>query len=144
MLNQQTMNSTGPVVITEIDHDRLTHLIRSPRYRQTHSFFLRSLKGELDRGRVVGPTSVPKEVVTMHSQVRIKDLGEGQIETYTLVYPDEADIEQGRLSVLAPMGTALLGTQVGQVIGFTVPDGVRRLKVMKILYQPEAAGDLHL
>jgi regulator of nucleoside diphosphate kinase len=144
MLNQQTVKSNGAVVITEIDHDRLTHLIESPRYRQTHPLFVRSLKEELDRGRVVGQASVPKEIVTMHSQVRINDLEDGAAETYTLVYPDEADIEQGKLSVLAPMGTALLGTRVGQVIKFAVPAGVRRLKIVQILYQPEAAGDLHL
>lgn len=80
----------------------------------------------------------------MHSQVRIRDLGTDETETFTLVYPDEADIEQGKVSVLAPIGTALLGTHVGQVIEFGVPAGIRQLEVVQILYQPEAAGDLHL
>jgi regulator of nucleoside diphosphate kinase len=65
-------------------------------------------------------------------------------EEYTLVYPDEADIDDGKLSVLAPLGIALLGTRVGQTLEFQVPAGTRRLRVEKILYQPEAAGDFHL
>jgi regulator of nucleoside diphosphate kinase len=68
----------------------------------------------------------------------------GESETYTLVYPDEADILAGRLSVLAPLGIALLGARVGQVVEFDAPAGARRLKVEKVLYQPEGAGDFHL
>ena len=143
MLNQVT-NAYGEVVITELDYDRLSHLVHSPRYRRTHLSFLLSLKGELDRGKVVGLASVPKSVVTMHSQVRVKDLDDEETETYTLVYPDEADIDARKLSVLAPMGIALLGARVGQIVEFPVPRGLRRLKVVKILYQPEAAGDHHL
>jgi regulator of nucleoside diphosphate kinase len=132
------------IVITEADFDRLKHLVDSPRYRTTHSMLLMSLKQELDRGRVVAPGRVPKGVVTMHSRVRVRDLGGDEIETYTLVYPDEADINDGKLSVLAPLGTALLGTRVGDVVEFDAPAGTRRLKVERVLYQPEAAGDLHL
>ena len=65
-------------------------------------------------------------------------------ETYTLVYPDEADINEGKLSVLAPLGTALLGMRVGDIVEFEAPAGTRRLKIERVLYQPEAAGDLHL
>jgi regulator of nucleoside diphosphate kinase len=60
------------------------------------------------------------------------------------VYPDDADVNDGKLSVLAPLGTALLGASVGDVVEFRTPGGVRRLKVERILYQPEAAGDFHL
>jgi regulator of nucleoside diphosphate kinase len=63
---------------------------------------------------------------------------------YTLVYPDEADFNAGKVSVLAPMGTALLGARAGQVVEFDAPGGRRRMKVVKILDQPEAAGDVHL
>ena len=105
---------------------------------------LAALKEELDRGKVVSPIGVPKGLVTMHSKVQIRDLDDDETETYDLVYPDEADIDRGKLSVLTPVGTALLGARVGQVIRFAVPRGTRRLKVEKILYQPEASGDLHL
>jgi regulator of nucleoside diphosphate kinase len=132
------------IVITEADFDRLQHLVESPRYRTTHAMLLMSLKDELNRSRTAPPGRVPKGVVTMHSKVRVRDLGDDEAETYTLVYPDEADINEGKLSVLAPLGTALLGTRVGDVVEFDAPAGARRLKIERVLYQPEAAGDLHL
>jgi regulator of nucleoside diphosphate kinase len=132
------------VVITEADFDRLRGLVESSRYRSTHTVLLMNLKEELERGKVVARTDVPKGVVTMHSRVRVRDLEEGESMTYTLVYPDDADINSGKVSILAPLGTALLGARVGQVVEFEAPAGARRLKVEKILYQPEAAGDFHL
>jgi regulator of nucleoside diphosphate kinase len=143
MNNKSTMQELG-VVITEADFDRLKHLVDSPRYRATHPVLLTTLKKELERGTVVAPGEMPEGVVTMHSRVRVRDLKAGESETYTLVYPDEADILAGRLSVLAPLGIALLGARVGQVVEFDAPAGTRRLKVEKVLYQPEAARDFHL
>jgi regulator of nucleoside diphosphate kinase len=136
--------SEKELVITEADFDRLKHLVESPRYRTTNAMLLMALKQELDRGTVVAPGEVPKGIVTMHSRVRVRDLQEDEADTYTLVYPDEADIDNGKLSVLAPLGTALLGTRVGDVVEFDAPAGTRRLKVERVLYQPEAAGDFHL
>ena len=138
------LSDRNTVVITEFDFDRLRHLAESPRYRTTHGVLVAVLREELERGRVVAPADVPKGVVTMRSRVRVRDLRSRETETYTLVFPEEADIEIGKLSVLAPLGTALLGTRVGDVIEFEAPAGTRRLKVEKVLYQPEAAGDFHL
>ena len=140
----QNVMSAKEIVITEADFDRLSSLLDSPRYRSTHAASLLTLKDELERGIVVAAGDVPNGVVTMHSQVRVRDLKADEPATYTLVYPDEADINEGKLSVLAPLGIALLGTKVGQVVTFDAPAGPRRLKVEKILYQPEAAGDFHL
>jgi regulator of nucleoside diphosphate kinase len=131
-------------VITEADYDRLKHLVESPLYRSTHAVLLMALKGELDRGQIVTSGRIPKGVVTMHARVRVRDLDDDEQETYTLVYPEDADINAGRLSVLAPLGTALLGTRAGDVVEFDAPAGTRRLKVERVLYQPEAAGDFHL
>jgi regulator of nucleoside diphosphate kinase len=136
--------SAKQIVITEADFDRLSSLLDSPRYRSTHAASLMTLKDELERGAVVTAGDVPKDVVTMHSRVRIRDLKADESETYQLVYPGQADINEAKLSVLAPLGIALLGTKVGQVVKFDAPAGQRRLKVEKILYQPEAAGDFHL
>jgi regulator of nucleoside diphosphate kinase len=132
------------LVITETDFDRLSHLVDSPRYRTSHAALLMTLKGELDRGRVVRPESVPRGIVTMNSRVRVRDLRLDETESYMLVYPEEADIGEGKLSVLAPLGIALLGARTGQVIKFEAPGGMRRLKIEKVLYQPEAAGEFHL
>jgi regulator of nucleoside diphosphate kinase len=143
MITQNVLSRTD-IIITEKDFDRLQGVVDSPRYRATHAALLMALKNELERGKVVAADEVPTRVVTMHSQVRIRDLRTDDSETYTLVYPEEADINDGKLSVLAPLGTALLGTRAGQVVKFDVPAGQRRLKVEKIIYQPEAAGDFHL
>ena len=132
------------IVITEPDFDRLRHLLESPRFRTTHAVLLMALEAELVRGDVVASDRVPSGVVTMHSRVRVRDLEDDEKETYTLVYPDEADINEGKLSVLAPLGTALLGMRVGDIVEFEAPAGTRRLKIERVLYQPEAAGDLHL
>ena len=111
----QSIMTGKQIVITEADFDRLKEVVTSPRYRNTHAVLLTSLQEELDRGKIVAPGRVPKRVVTMNSEVRIRDLKTDESETYTLVYPDEADINDGKLSVLAPLGTALLGSRVGQV-----------------------------
>ena len=143
MISQRTMARDG-VLITESDFDRLRHLVESPRYRITHAMLIPTLREGLERCRVVEPGSVPRGVVTMHSRVAIRDLKADAPETYTLVFPEDADINARKLSVLAPLGTALLGARTGEVVEFAAPGGVRRLKVEKILYQPEASGDFHL
>ena len=148
-MNARTAVAERTIVITEADFDRLKHLLESPRFRTTHAVSLMALEAELVRGEVVASEHVSDDVVTMHSRVRVRDLddddGDGaEKATYTLVYPDEADINEGKLSVLAPLGTALLGTRVGDVLEFEAPAGTRHLTVERVLYQPEAAGDLHL
>lgn len=140
----QSVVSAKEIVITAADFDRLRGLVDSPRYRSTHWPLLQALREELDRGQVVPADAVPRGVVTMHSRVRVRDLKGRESETYTLVYPDQADINENKLSVLAPLGMALLGTRVGQVVNFDAPAGRRRLKIERILYQPEARGDFHL
>lgn len=140
----QSVVSAKEIVITAADFDRLRGLVDSPRYRATHGPLLLALREELDRGQVVPPDAVPRGVVTMHSRVRVRDVKDRESETYTLVYPDQAEINQNKLSVLAPLGMALLGTRVGQIVKFDAPAGQRRLKIERILYQPEACGDFHL
>jgi regulator of nucleoside diphosphate kinase len=140
----QNVMSEKEIVITEADFDRLRELLNSPRYRSTQASHLVALKEELDRGKVVAADAMPKGVVTMHSRLRVRDLSSQESETYTLVYPQQADINTGKLSVLAPLGLALLGARIGETVTFDAPAGRRRLKIEKVLYQPEAAGDFHL
>ncbi len=140
----QNILSDKEIVITEADFDRLSGLLDSPRYRSTQPSLLRALKRELDRGKVVAADAAPANVVTMHSRVRVRDPRLDESETYTLVYPQHADINAGKLSVLAPLGLALLGARVGETVSFEAPAGRRRLRIERVLYQPEAAGDFHL
>ena len=96
---------------------------------------------ELDRAQIVPSQAVPQEVVTMNSIVVLLDPLTRKEETYTLVFPEDADIGQGKISILAPIGTAMLGCEVGDSFESKVPAGKRRMKVNRIVYQPEAAGD---
>ena len=100
---------------------------------------LEMLARELDRADVTHPSDIPSDVITMHSEICIRDLDTGRQEVYELVFPAEADISQNRISVLAPIGTALLGYREGDIIEWPVPGGLRRLKVEDVLFQPEAA-----
>lgn len=137
--------SNKPIQITELDLRRLQQLLEEA----SHTNFrgredLANLNAELTRAEVVAPQEVSRHVITMNSTVVLADLDTGDEETYTLVFPDAADIASGKISVLAPVGTGMLGYEVGDVFEWTVPDGTRRLQVRQILYQPEAAGDFHL
>jgi regulator of nucleoside diphosphate kinase len=130
-----------PIVVTRPDHERLRLLIGTARLRRRwEELHLIALAEELEEAEVVEPERVPPDVVTMRSRVRVLDMVSGEIATYTLSYPVEADFSAGRLSVLAPIGTALLGYREGDVVEWPVPGGVRVLKIEKLLHQPEAAA----
>ena len=135
---------TTEVLISGVDFERLSDVVQSPRYRADRRVPLGDLREGLGRGTIVAPTEVPSDIVTMRSRVRVRDLRTGTAELCTLVYPEEADFVLRKVSVLAPVGSALLGARVGSVINVHAPAGVRRMKVERILYQPEAAGDFHL
>ena len=133
------------IIITESDRRNLESLLSSefarvfgpsPRFDE--------LKAELGRARIVSPDEVSNDVVTMNSTVILRDLETGERETYTLVFPHEADIAEGRLSVLAPIGTAILGEHVGDDVNWPVPGGRRRLKIEEIVYQPQRESAFHL
>ena len=133
------------IYITDLDLRRLTSLIENALDSDSKDReYLDKLQEELDRGKVVPASEIPKEVITMNSRARLVDLDTGETEELTLVFPENADISQARISVLAPIGTAMLGYKVGDVFEWEVPAGKRRLKVESIIYQPEAAGDYHL
>jgi regulator of nucleoside diphosphate kinase len=134
--------ATRTLIVTDNDRFQLERLVSAAQARGgQQSEYLASLRGELQRARTVKPAAVPRNVVTMNSTVRLRDLDTGEKETYTLVYPHEADASAGRISVLAPVGTAVIGNRVGDTIEWPVPAGLRRLKVEAILYQPERAGE---
>jgi len=93
---------------------------------------------------VVAPEEVPADVVTMNSKVRVRDVAMNEVTTYTLVFPEQANIEQNKISVVEPIGTAMLGQRTGDEFEWQVPAGPVRLRVEEVLYQPEAVGHFHL
>ena len=101
-----------------------------------------ALEAELQRAKVVPQRAVPSDVVTMNSELIYEDLDTGERRTIKIVYPHDADAAAGKISVLAPIGCALLGLSVGQSISWPLPSGrTRRVRVVELTYQPEAAGD---
>ncbi len=129
-------------MLTEHDMVELKRLIQSRAAFYRHDLeHIESLKRELDRAEVVTAAKVTPDTITMRSRVRVRDLGTGQMGVYAIVPPMDADVAARRISVLAPLGTALLGCQVGDVVEWQMPGGRRRLVVDEVLYQPEAAGD---
>jgi len=133
------------IQITEFDLERLKKLLFEARYNEYRkSEYLDKLQMEIDRANVVSPRDIPNDVITMNSTVSLVDLETGEEEVYTLVFPEDADLGEGKISVLAPIGTAMLGYKVGDIFEWEVPAGKRNLRVEKIIYQPEASGDYHL
>jgi len=137
--------SGKPIYITQLDLERLRKLLREAQYTEYRkSEYLDRLQMEIDRAIVVAPQDIPGDVVTMNSRVCLVDIDTEEEEIYTLVYPENADLKLGKVSVLAPIGTAMLGYEVGDIFEWEVPAGKRKLRVKEILYQPEASGDYHL
>jgi regulator of nucleoside diphosphate kinase len=128
------------IVVTEADYGRLQRLIESSRqFRKHDAEHIADLEQELERAKVVEAGQVPHDVVTMNSRVRVKDLNSGREVTYEIVFPGNADVAKDRISVLAPIGTGLLGYSAGTTIEWQVPSGLRRLRILEVEYQPEAA-----
>lgn len=133
------------IFITSKDQERLEKLIQLEEEFATDSKApLQELKDELKRAVVTEPQNIPHDVITMRSQVLLKDLSSGEEMIYTLVYPDEANILEGKISVLAPIGMAILGYREKDRVDWAIPEGIAQLKVEKILFQPEASGNFDL
>jgi len=128
------------IYITRSDATKLEELLKDGlrRNRLDHANLL-ALKEELQRAKIVAPTEVTPDVVTMHSTVRVRDQ-DGEESEVTLVFPEEADPVEGRVSVVAPMGVAMLGYKAGDKVKFRTPGGERQIEILEVVYQPEAAG----
>lgn len=137
------MEMSEKITISDLDAIRLRTIarqlfaVRGDDRRKSEDLF-----EKLDTAEVVPATAVDAELVTMNSSVVYDDGADGMIATLTLVYPEDADIGIGRVSILSPLGLALIGMRRGQTVEFETPDGTtRRLRVNSIVYQPEASGD---
>jgi regulator of nucleoside diphosphate kinase len=132
------MTSAPSITITRLDLQRLEHLLDS---LDDFGPGAVALQAELDRAEVVGHDEVPAGVVTMNSRVHCREESSGKDYHLKLVYPQDAGGE-GTVSILAPVGSALLGLSVGQHIDWTSPTGkVLKLTLLAVEYQPEAAGE---
>jgi regulator of nucleoside diphosphate kinase len=133
------------ICMTEFDKERLDKLIAdAEEFNGYPGKDLESLEEELDKAIIVSSEDIPRDVVTMNSKVVLRDLKTSETMTCVLVFPKNANIDTGAISVLAPIGTAILGYAKGDVVEWPVPSGMRHLSIDEILYQPEASGDFHL
>jgi regulator of nucleoside diphosphate kinase len=130
------------IYITSQDKQRLEELlaevsVSDPRQRGD----LKLLEEELRRAVIVEPKEIPGDVITMNSRADLIDLDTNETVTFTLVFPRDSNVEEEKISVLAPIGAGMLGYRIGDEFEWKVPDGVRHMKVTNVHYQPEAAGD---
>lgn len=126
-------------IVTTPDIDRLKRLMESAS-SDAEVATRDALEQELDRANVVGATEVSGQIVTMHSRVRVRDLDRDVEVVCSIVLPGEANADAMRISVLAPLGMALIGNRAGDVVRFVTPGGLRRVRIIAIEYQPEAAA----
>lgn len=132
--------SERKIHVTSDDRKRLQALLSRPTEAMDRDD-VSVLVSEVQRAVVVPASEIPPDVITMNTRARLLDLDQRTTLDYTVVYPEDADFAAGRISVVAPIGAAMLGYRVGDEIEWVVPSGTRRLRVEAILYQPEAAGD---
>lgn len=131
------------IYLTEKDHKRLLDLVQTQRMTNG-ARAVESLCRELKRAQIVASEEIPTDVVTMNSFVKLRDIKRNAAMEITIVYPKDANLPHRKISVLAPVATAVLGCRVGDEIEVSAPLGPITYKVEKIIYQPEKAGDLHL
>lgn len=140
---RETSSSSPRIRITETDREKLTELIESELQKGLiPAGRVLDLQEELEKATVVEPQRVPEQVVTMNTRVLIRVNDEPR--EIKLVYPRDAGPGNLHLSVLSPVGTAILGYREGDRIRWKVPSGTASIRIEKILYQPESAGDYHL
>ncbi|HEX4441547.1 MAG TPA: nucleoside diphosphate kinase regulator [Thermoanaerobaculia bacterium] len=131
--------------LTRADYQRLNDVLRATLLERREDVGdLTRLQDEIRRAKIVEPAEIPGDVITMNSRVRLRDLDSGEEMEVSLVYPSASDAAAKRISILAPIGTAILGYRKGDVVEWEVPAGMRRLKIEDVLYQPEASGHFSL
>lgn len=136
------MSQLPNLVISSLDASRLEGLLFGPKALKGGD--TRALEVELERAEIVDPENVPANVVTMNSRVRFLIVETGETFTQTLVYPDRTGSVEDAISILAPVGSAMLGLAEGDSIAWPRPNGrTLTVRIDEILFQPERAGELH-
>ncbi len=131
--------------ISNLDYQRLSGLIQKIKSTMKNDLQnIETLETEIERAKRVEPRKIRPNVVTMNSDIEVIDTDTERMMKFKLVYPEEADFKTGKLSVLSPLGSALIGYKEGDEVEFLVPAGMKTVRIGKILYQPEAGGEFSL
>ena len=130
------------IILSKLDFSRIHKCIHDARQMNTiGANEAENLMKELSSAKVVEPEEIPHDVVTMNSIVKISFLNTKKTLQFQIVYPDQANFRENRISILSPVATALIGYKVSDEIEWVVPSGLTKLRIDEIIYQPEAAGD---
>jgi regulator of nucleoside diphosphate kinase len=133
------------IIMNRIDYSRILTCINNARNQKSiNAKEAESLMNELNSAQIVDPQDVPVDIVTMNSIVKVSFLDTKKVIQFQIVYPDQANIKENKISIFSPVATALIGYKVGDEIEWIVPSGMTKIRIDEILYQPEASGDYNL
>jgi len=133
------------IMLSKLDFSRIHKCIHDARQMNTIGINeAENLLNELNSAKVVEPEEIPHDVVTMNSIVRVSFLNAKKTLQFQIVYPDQANMKENKISIFSPVATALIGYKISDEIEWIVPSGLTKLRIDEIIYQPEAAGDFDL
>ncbi|MBW8332777.1 MAG: nucleoside diphosphate kinase regulator [Prolixibacteraceae bacterium] len=131
------------IIVNRLDYIRIQKQIGEAMQNKTIAASeAEKLINELNSATILDPDKIPGDVVTMNSVVKITFVDAGKQQEFKIVYPNEANLKEKRVSIFSPVATALIGFRVGDLIEWMVPGGLTKIRIDEIIYQPEAAGDL--
>lgn len=133
------------IIINRLDYARIKKCINDARqFKSITESELQKLVNELESAVIMEPEAIPANVVTMNSIVKLSFSNNGKQVQFQIVYPDQANFRENKISIFSPIATALIGYKIGDEIEWIVPAGLTKMKIEEIIYQPEAAGDYNL
>lgn len=133
------------LIVNRLDYARIKKCISDARHFNSLSpANAQKLMSELDAAKIVEPEAVPANVVTMNSIVKLSFLHNNKQNQFQIVYPEQANFSENKISIFSPIATALIGYKVNDEIEWIVPAGLTKIRIDEIIYQPEAAGDFNL
>lgn len=133
------------LIINRLDYARIKKCINDAKqFKSISSIEAEKLIKELDKAKIVEPEAIPSNVVTMNSIVKLSFLNNNKQVQFQIVYPDQSNLKENKISIFSPIATALIGYKVTDEIEWIVPAGLTNIRIDEIIYQPEAAGDYSL
>ena len=133
------------LIINSLDYARIKKCISDAKlFKSVSSAEAKKLLKELNDAQIVEPEAIPANVVTMNSIVKLIFLNNNKQIQFQIVYPENANIKENKISIFSPIATALIGYKTGDEIEWIVPAGLTKIRIDEIIYQPEAAGDFNL
>ncbi|MBV2224699.1 MAG: nucleoside diphosphate kinase regulator [Cloacibacterium sp.] len=133
------------VTLTKNDYTRIYKAITDAKNSKTiNSNEAEKLLSELSKAEIVPSEKIDKDVVTMNSEVKLFFKNTQKEQSFKIVYPQDANLKKNKISIFSPIATALIGYKIGDEIEWIVPGGMTKIKIVDLIYQPEAAGDFDL